>query len=198
MAITLVETPGGASANTYATLVEAKTFLTARLGTDDWDNADDDTRSTALAQAAWLLDAVYSRNAIVDGKLYGQNFTNVILGWTGTATDAVQALCWPRNGMFTRNGFAIANTIIPQELKNAQAEFARQLITKDTSVDNDVKVQGINSIKAGPVSLSFNKDIDIKTVPDVVMYLLVNSWYVTPVSVPDPFVLMTDKSRRRR
>ena len=80
--------------------------------------------------------------------------------------------------MLNRNGVAIDTTVIPRELKEATAEFAGQLLTADRSLDNDVAVQGITSIKAGPVALSFKENgiETAKMLPEAVLMLLVPSW----------------------
>lgn len=79
--------------------------------------------------------------------------------------------------MLDRNGNAIAENVIPQELKNATAELAGQMGKTDRLVDSDVAVQGLTSVKAGTVALTFKNDIlTLKTLPDAVLDLLVPSW----------------------
>jgi len=79
--------------------------------------------------------------------------------------------------MLDRNGNAIGSGIIPQELKDATAELAGHLAKGDRTIDSDVVIQGITSIKAGSVSLSFKDSFDAtKVIPDVVLSLLIPSW----------------------
>lgn len=171
----LIETVGADDANTYATLAEANAYHASRLYSTVWTAATvtDATREAALTMACRLLDA-YPR------------------AWSGAAVDAVQALGWPRSGMLTRNGFAVATTEIPLALKEAQAELARQLIAADRTADNAVINQGITSLKAGSVALSFSPTMTENSflvgrsirelnalsavLPDAVKYLLVPSW----------------------
>jgi hypothetical protein len=77
--------------------------------------------------------------------------------WTGSpTTPAVQALRWPRSGMFNRNDFGIGVGVIPQELKCAQAEYARLLALSDlTSDPASSEAAGVTSVSAGGVSTSF-------------------------------------------
>ena len=75
-------------------------------------------------------------------------------------------------------------TSIPQELKNAEAELAGQLLGADRTLDNDVIVQGISSLRAGSVSMSFNKDIIAQVLPDAVMNLLPQSWLTEELYEP--------------
>lgn len=179
----LVATVGSASANSYATVDFADAYFEGRPNVTAWTGASDDTKEAALLQAALLLDAMFA--------------------WTGSAVDAVQALAWPRAGMLTRNGFSVATTVVPNEVKRAQCEYARVLIAGDITADNDAAKQGISSVKAGSVAVTFQtKDKDTteavlaqqsqmfylsKSVPDVVRFLLVPSWY-TEANLESPFI----------
>lgn len=177
----LVETPGASDANTYAMLAEFEAYAANRLPALTWfASASNPQKEAALQAAARELDACFS--------------------WTGTAVDEVQALTWPRSGMLTRNGFNIATTVIPTELKNAQCEMALQLGAGDRLGDNSAIEKGITSLKAGSVALTFSDvksqqssnyeaaDIGIRrkqsdlnyvssVVPDEVRRLLVPSWF---------------------
>jgi hypothetical protein len=170
-------TVGGANANSYATLAEADAYNAAHPYGSTWTGTDPQ-KEAALIIATLVLDG-WPRS------------------WTGTAVDGVQALTWPRNGMFTRNGYAIAGTIIPKELKNAQSELARKILEADVTANNDIVNQGIKSIGVGPISLSFagldavnsrlvsriQRELDamMAMMPDSVKLLLVPSWIL-----PDP------------
>lgn len=194
MAITIVETPGAANANSYATVAEATAFNAARPFGTAWATAGAEPQKAALVWAAILLDSSFV--------------------WTGVSTDSVQALAWPRKGMLTRNGFAIAETEIPQMLKNAQSEWARRLIEGDMAGDNTPFKIGLESLKAGPVELRFklpggnSSSIDLriadlqmrepdfawvaKAVPDILPTLLVESWYVR-AQVGQPLVFESNR-----
>lgn len=154
---TIIATPGAADANSYATLAEAITYFDSHLYGTAWAAASQANREKALIMATRLLDAWFV--------------------WTGGASTSTQALGWPRTGMESRNGYAIGDTIIPQELKNAQAEFANGLIAANLSETNDVAAQGITEIKAGPVAVKFKEAIARRVVPEVVSELIPPSWY---------------------
>ncbi len=164
----LVTTPGAADANSYATIAEADAYHTGHLYASGWNSAASGVKEAALVMATRLLDAMPG-------------------AWTGAASSEVQALGWPRTGMLSRNGFEIGSGIIPNNLKNAEAEFARQLIGSDLTESNSIVAQGITSLSAGPVSLSFaqsqeqylalrQKDAQNAIIPDAVRMLLVPSW----------------------
>lgn len=75
-------------------------------------------------------------------------------------------------------------TRIPHELKEAVAELAGQLGIADRTLDNDIIVQGISSLRAGPVSLSFNKDIMAQVIPDAVYNLMPIDWLTEELYLP--------------
>lgn len=170
-------TVGGADADSYATLTEANDYHASRLNVDAWESASEGDREAALKAACTLLDASFV--------------------WTGAAVDAVQALCWPRSGMYSRNGFPISETEIPRDLKKAQSELARVLIAADRTADSESDVAGLASLSVGSVSLSFKDRISgsaaeqvalrgpefayfSRMIPEYVRVLLVPSWYERP------------------
>jgi len=53
------------------------------------------------------------------------------LTFTGIKTNYMQALEWPRVNVSDKNGYVFPGNVIPQALKNAQAELAFQLIAND-------------------------------------------------------------------
>lgn len=72
-------------------------------------------------------------------------------------------------------------TIIPQDLKDALAELAGALGTTDSTLDNDVIIQGISSLKAGSVSLSFKDMIERHVLPDMIWNLMPPSWFTDEI-----------------
>jgi hypothetical protein len=154
---TLVTTVGAADANAYVTLTVADQYHLDRpaVGTT-WDDANPRQKTAAILWATKLLDSLYD--------------------WTGWVVDETQALLWPRNGMWYRSGYYVPSTIIPTEIQEATAEYARQLLVSDRAGDSDVETQGIKSLKAGPVSLVFKDDVIAKVVPDAVFHLIPQEW----------------------
>lgn len=178
----LITTPGAANADSYATLAEADSYVIDRRtpAVTWWTTASTDAKEDALRFATVLLDRFFR--------------------WTGAAVDSVQARAWPRTGMLTRNGFEIPTSgaaSIVIDLKDAQTEFALQLGASDRISDNDAIRQGITSVRAGSVAVTF-KDVNVsdpeaadtqlrlmgsqlaylaRVVPDAVRWMLVPSWY---------------------
>jgi hypothetical protein len=159
MISSLVTTVGASNANAYVSLAVADQYHSDRpaVGTT-WSSATDVDKMQAILFATKLLDD--------------------LVEWTGWVVTETQALLWPRTGMWYRNGYSVSTTIIPTELQEATAEFARQLLVADRAADSDVETYGLESFKAGPASLSFNLDyVTAKVVPDLVVHMLPGEWY---------------------
>jgi hypothetical protein len=87
--------------------------------------------------------------------------------------------------------------VIPIELKWAESELAGQLKKADRTLDNDIIVQGITSLRAGSVHLSFKDNIQPQVLPDAVVNMLPASWFeeekVEPAS-PASFDVVSEGS----
>jgi hypothetical protein len=128
MATMVVETGSGSStANSYCSVNNADTYHEKRLHVSTWTAATDDNKEIALMWATRLVDE------------------QVI--WNGVAVGTDQALMWPRNLLYDRNGFAILSTTIPTFLKEATAEFARYLIGEDRTTETNRDLMGFKKIK---------------------------------------------------
>jgi hypothetical protein len=164
----LITTPSSPTANSYATLAEAQTYHDGHLYASAWTTAVQGTKETALIMATRLLDATWS--------------------WYGRRTSNDQRLEWPRDGVLKEAGTGswdvfsafvpryLPNDAIPEKLKEATAEYARQLISSDRTADLDQALQGISSLAAGSVSLSFKDTFYLQPVPDAVYYLVPPIW----------------------
>lgn len=182
MPFTLDATPGGTAANSFLTVEEFEAYLETAYEVEEASNVLDD--APLLGLATRTLIAMYSGKKVLIREKGSSPYYLVRPTWTGSPAMATQALPWPRIGMYDRNGNAIADTVIPQELKDATAELARQLKAGDRTLDNDVSVQGITSIRASSVALSFKDMIEAKVIPDAVVNLLIPSWLTDETIVP--------------
>ncbi len=168
----LITTAGAADANSYASLAEANAYCSGHLYASGWFALSDTQKESALIMTGRGLDGMPR-------------------AWTGTASTATQAMGWPRIGMLSRNGFAIESGAVPVDLKNAQSEFALQLASTNLMATSDIVAQGITSVKAGPVAVTFKESTEEDAalarrwalemqVPDAVIALLVPSWLLDP------------------
>jgi hypothetical protein len=183
MPLVIDATVGGASSNSYETLAEAQTYFDSRLSLDGWDNAD--SQAVLLVMATRLLDALAQPfKTLVPAQGGEPAYYRVRRQWTGLPATATQRLAWPRINMLDSNGNVIPSTVIPQELKDAESEFAGQLGLGDRSLDNDVIIQGLTSLRAGPISLAFKNNIIAQVIPDAVYNLLPASWLTDELVLP--------------
>jgi len=177
--VTIIETPGAPNANSYATMAEANTYFENRIPLPVSWVPSGELQAQALVTAGRYIDAMASPLTVfipptTTGGSRGYYRTRPT--WTGKVTTVEQRLAWPRVGMFDRNGNPIATIDIPLDLKHAQCEFAGQLLVSDTTLNNDAIAQGISSVSAGSVSVSFSGMAIPRVWPDAVWNLLVPSW----------------------
>ncbi len=176
MAVTLDATVGGANSNSYLTVDEANAYFETRLASSAWEESDEQAKALMMATRVLDMMAQPYKQYIAGARPYYLTRAR----WTGAPATTTQKLAWPRTGMFDANGNAIASTVIPQALKDATAELAMQLITADRTLDSEVAVQGITSLKVGSISMTFKDFVEGKVIPDAVWNLLPPSWFIGP------------------
>lgn len=144
MAVTLVvETGSGLdTANSYATAAQGDDYHQQHLHDTTWTAATQEEKESALVWATRLLDEQVQ--------------------WYGYKSSFEQALEWPRQGVYDRDGRNLINyDEIPTWLKHATAELARYLIAEDRTAEYEGK--GIKFMGAGPLQVSFDKG-DVKSI----------------------------------
>ena len=183
--LTIIETVGAANANSYETLAEANEYFESRLPLAPPWITSGDTPARALTMSTRLLDTyAQPMRTYVPGQGGAAGYYYTRRRWTGAPASTTQRLAWPRTGMSDRNGNPIAASIIPQELKDAESELAGQLLKTDWTLDLDQVVQGVSSVRAGSVSVSFKENIQSQMIPDAVLNLMPPSWFTEEVIEP--------------
>jgi hypothetical protein len=183
MPLVIDATVGGVASNSYETLAEAQAYYESRLPLSGWEDAD--SQDVLLVMATRLLENfANSLKVLVPAQNGIAAYYLIERRWTGMPATATQKLSWPRIGMYDVNGNLIPETVIPQELKDAESEFAGQLGLTDRTLDNDVIVQGLTSVKAGSVALTFKNQFQPQVVPDAVLNLLLPGWLTDVVVEP--------------
>ena len=183
MSVTIVATSGAANANSYGTEAEAVAYFNARLPlATPWDDVDD--KSAALAMATRVLESFAIARRVLRFQEGKDAYYVVSRGLVGLPATEVQALAWPRIGMLDHLGRVIASDAIPVKLKEAQFELAGQLAQTDRTLDNEVAVQGITSVKAGSVALTFRDYIERAVMPQAVWDLMPPWWFTEEIVEP--------------
>lgn len=147
MPLTIDATAGGSSANSYCTLAEARAYYDSNYRATADDLFDDTILTQLLVTATSLLDERFD--------------------WVGTVTSQSQSLLWPRVGAVGLNGYSLASNAVPAKVKDATAEFARQLLATDLTADNDLQTQDIQYLTVGSIQMKFGTP-GSKVVPDAV------------------------------
>jgi len=135
--MTLITTSGSATADSYASLVEAAAYHTAR-GNAAWAAlASDTVREQCLRKATDYMVQTYRQ------------------AWAGYRTTSTQALDWPRYDVPMRDGPSEAfypSDTIPGAVVNACAELALKAATAALAPD---LTQGVKRKKVGPVEIEY-------------------------------------------
>lgn len=113
MAITIVETAGASTANSFVSVVEADAYIEARLNSSLWTGTE--PKKQALVEATRELS---------------------VMNWAGNTVTTTQALAWPRQWVCnpdSPNSDYYASTVIPQRVKDACCELALQFLKAGTT-----------------------------------------------------------------
>lgn len=150
MSVTLVETVGSASANSYASLAEAEVYFNNRLYTTNWTGTDDD-KKRALIMATKELDR---------------------LEYEGTPASDTQSLKWPRDWAPIPDRYPAyyENDEIPQLIKDAEFEWALYILSGDVTAQTGL--ENYKRIKVDDIELEMNQPVQAGIMPVTVSRLL--------------------------
>jgi hypothetical protein len=135
----LVATVGGASSNSFLDSDAADTYFDNRLNSDAWDDADSTDKDKALITASKELN---------------------ILSWLGYKATTAQRLAWPRamvinpDSAYSQEFYSESE--IPQRVKDATCEYARELLKAGTTdLTSQDSSREIKSETVGPISVTY-------------------------------------------
>jgi hypothetical protein len=165
-ALVVEDATGLTNSNSYISLADANTYHSSGLYAGDWTGAaSDDIRSRALAMATQVIDR-----------------TVKFRGWRKSTS---QALEWPRYECPRRDvsEYAFVATVerianfwrfdqIPDILKFATAELAKELLKGDRTADDPSKGIASLGIGQGAVTIAFNPSDRKNVFTDQVMNYL--------------------------
>jgi hypothetical protein len=140
---------GLSTANTYISNADADTYFGSHLYATDWTGASEANQDIALAHATRELDDY--------------------IKFEGTKATETQALQWPRYDIHI-DGYYVENTTIPQQLKDATAEYAKWLLNSDRTAEEDTL--GFTSLSAGSLRMDIDPGDRKSTIPKVVQQML--------------------------
>jgi hypothetical protein len=179
--VTLATTSGGVSDGAKNTA----TLVAAMLNTLPGITASASGTGVTVVQPTTSVIAFTGGSSREDIKIpsliMAQQWMTTLIVWTGFYATNTQRLPWPRNSMWARNDQVyVQPDAIPDEVKWAQFEQARLFQVADRTLENDIAAQGLSSLSAGPVSLSWSGGgstaLQPPVIPRWVLQLLVPSW----------------------
>jgi hypothetical protein len=109
--MTLIDTAKAADANSYCSDAFAQAYFDARLNATAWSGAGDKQETALLMACARMEQEKYK----------------------GTRTTTAQALKFPRIGLVDDDGLAVDPDVVPLVVKQAQCEYALDLLIGDTT-----------------------------------------------------------------
>lgn len=152
MAFTFVVEDGTGlpNANSYVSLADANDILITNIHNAAWDALTDTQKQYLLAWATSLLDTKAD--------------------WNGEKTYPSSALRWPRKYVVDKDCVSIPSNVIPLQLKQAVAQYARFLVENDRTVEQET--DGLTKIVVDVIELEFDKSYRLAEVPSYINELV--------------------------
>ncbi|QQP96544.1 DnaT-like ssDNA-binding protein [Lysobacter enzymogenes] len=132
MTIVIEDGSGLPNAEAYISVADADAYFLAR-GNTAWASLSEERKEQVLRDGADYMTAVYGSR------------------WKGVRKTAEQALDWPRTGVVV-NGFAVADNIVPEPVRRANAELAVRASAGPLLVDLGAQVK---QETVGPITVVY-------------------------------------------
>jgi hypothetical protein len=136
-----VTTPPSAIANSYTSVAEADAYFEAKPGAmaDAWRSAGGSAKEAALIEATTILESY---------------------PWVGVKTHALasNALSWPRDGVYNRDGQMLPSDVVPAPIKRAAAELAQLILAGTVGAGGgspSTAGPAVTQVTVGDISLSY-------------------------------------------
>lgn len=126
---------GVTGANAYVTVADADDIVAVEANAAAWAALDETAKQKLIALATRYLEEKVT--------------------WFGDAVFPLAYLSWPRRGVKNRNGFLLAETLIPYEIKNVVARLASTFITED---EDSLRSIGIKRFRSDTLEIEFQSD----------------------------------------
>lgn len=153
MALILEDGTGLVNSNSYVSLAEAEVYFTSDL----------------LTIAAWEALPDQENQLIWATRVLDQK-----VRWRGTtannSTTIIQALRWPRQGMYDRDHNAVSATIVPIQVKQATCEMAKWMMTNDVTAGQNVDY--LKMLKVDVIELMWQDRVGQPVLPALINEIL--------------------------
>lgn len=137
MALTFVVEDGSGvpEANVYLTTADADAIIAVEAGSAAWMALDDESKQKLLIIATRYIEEKVT--------------------WFGDAVFPTAYLSWPRRSVKNRNGYLLAETLIPREIKDVVARLALTFLTEDEA---SLTTIGIKRFRTDTLEIEFQSD----------------------------------------
>lgn len=132
--LTLVDSPGDPSANSYVSLAFCDQHMSESVGRSSWLTTDDEVRKAAIIEATRTIDGMFT--------------------WFRISTTPTQALDWPQDGQYDKFNRVIPDDVIPVQLKRTTCELAYAIKQYGSTTEASSKV---DKVKVGPITLDLDQ-----------------------------------------
>ncbi len=126
---------GVADANVYLTTAEADDILAVEAGISTWLAFTDDVKKRLLVLATRYIEEKVT--------------------WFGEAVFPEAYLSFPRRGVKNRNGYLLAETLIPREIKSVVARLGLLFATEDEA---SLSTIGIKRFRSDTLEIEFQSN----------------------------------------
>ena len=151
MSLILINSPGLATSNSYASLATAGLYIEENVHISAiWASLSTQNRTNSIIYATTLLDTQMT--------------------WIGSKGSSVQALEWPRDNVYDENGYIVTNSDIPKDIQRGCAFYAYELSQSDRTAENDTL--GFSRLDAGSLRMDIDKYDRRETMPTNVYDLI--------------------------
>ena len=156
--------------NSYINVTDANTYFEHMIHAALWNDASDDTKTSALVSATSSLDRQ---------------------DWLGEKFDVGQTLDFPRSGLTDAEGNEVDETTVPQEVLDATCEYALGLIG-DTELASEANTgNNFKKLVAGSAEVEYFRGSNGQRFPTIVMELI-GLWLEANSLISGPFVSGAD------
>lgn len=151
----------------YVTVEESIQMAEMIPQTSGWVDLDESLQLSSLSYSSKMLDSFFD--------------------WSGTISTESQQLRWPRKNVYDRDGRLQDSTLIPDVIKQATFLLANNVANVQV---NGSTPGNLDSLKIGPISLSFDTTLSISEQPiasDIISMLVGFGTYTGPRNTTDAY-----------
>lgn len=152
MAFLFNSTPKDPTANSYISVEQADAFAFGNVNGQTWLDLTQQQKEALLVQSTYRID---------------------LEGWSGSISDPLQSLQWPRAYIINRNGKSINRDVVPTELQQATFALAYHYLNEflENPTVSRQDMDRLSALTIGPLSMTINQRKEDEF-PDMVKRLL--------------------------